>query len=69
MMNVKEYASDVARSVDEILKLCKKLGIEATEDTELSEDEIVLLDNELVSIEEEEPVNEEFMEKVELEDN
>ena len=68
MMNVKEYASDVARSVDEILKLCKKLGIEATEDTELSEDEIVLLDNELVSIEEEEPVNEEFMEKVELED-
>ena len=33
MMNVKEYASDVARSVDEILKLCKKLGIEATEDT------------------------------------
>ena len=68
MMNVKEYASDVVRSVDEILKLCKKLGIEATEDTELSEDEIVLLDNELVSIEEEEPVNEEFMEKVELED-
>ena len=68
MMNVKEYASDVARSVDEILKLCKKLGIEATEDTELSEDEIVLLDNELVNIEEEEPVNEEFMEKVELED-
>ena len=68
MMNVKEYASDVVRSVDEILKLCKKLGIEATEDTELSEDEIVLLDNELVNIEEEEPVNEEFMEKVELED-
>ena len=68
MMNVKENASDVARSVDEILKLCKKLGIEATEDTELSEDEIVLLDNELVNIEEEEPVNEEFMEKVELED-
>ena len=68
MMNVKEYASDVTRSVDEILKLCKKLGIEATEDTELSEDEIVLLDNELVNIEEEEPVNEEFMEKVELED-
>ena len=27
MMNVKEYASDVARSVDEILKLCKKLGL------------------------------------------
>ena len=65
MMNVKEYASDVTRSVDEILKLCKKLGIEATEDTELSEDEIVLLDNELVNIEEEEPVSEEFMEKEE----
>lgn len=67
MMNVKEYASDVTRSVDEILKLCKKLGIEATEDTELSEDEIILLDNELANTEEE-PVNEEFMEKVELED-
>ena len=67
MMNVKEYASDVARSVEEILKLCKKLGIAADESTELSEDEIVLLDNELANTEEE-PVNEEFIEKEILED-
>lgn len=48
MMSVAEYAVDVDRSVLEILELCKKLGITASNDEDmLSEDDIILLDNEL----------------------
>ena len=46
MMSVKEYALDVAKSVDEILKKCAELNIEAdSEEYLLSEDDIVELDN------------------------
>ena len=46
MMSVKEYANDTNHSVAEILKKCKELGIEAKSgDDELSEDDIIILDN------------------------
>ena len=45
MMSVKEYALDVNRTVNEILRKCQELGITAEEDYMLTEDEIVELDN------------------------
>ena len=46
MMNVKEYATDTGNSVAEILKKCSELGIPATDaEYELSEDDIIMLDN------------------------
>lgn len=48
MMNVSEYASDVGKEVKEILSLCQKLSISAsTKDDILSDDDIILLDNEI----------------------
>ena len=49
-MNVKEYAVDVEKEVSEILDLCKKLDLNITnEEDMLTEDDIILLDNELTS--------------------
>ncbi len=46
MMSVKEYADDTRASVAEILKKCQELGINVkAADDELSEDDIVMLDN------------------------
>ena len=46
MMNVKEYANDTGHSVAEILKKCKELGIKVQNaEDELSEDDIIILDN------------------------
>ena len=45
MMSVKEYAEDVNRTLNEIIRKCKELGITAEEDYMLTEDEIVELDN------------------------
>ena len=76
MMNVKEYAVDVDKSVEEVLELCKKLGISASlEDDMLSEDDIILLDNELPtedtenesSLEEENDYDDEVVDDDELE--
>ena len=53
MMNVSEYASDVGLSVKEILDLCQKLEINITsEEDMLSDDDIIMLDNEIASFEE-----------------
>ena len=50
MMSIEEYALDVNKSVSEILKLCKKLGINAKDSNDmLSEDDIILLDNEIAN--------------------
>lgn len=73
MMNVKDYAVDVDKTVEDILKLCKKLSINVvSESDDLSEDDIIMLDNEIANgtndTVEDEPVNEEFEAKVELED-
>lgn len=51
MMSVKEYASDVNLSVGVILKLCDKLGISASsEDDMLDDDGIIMLDNEVANL-------------------
>ena len=48
MMSVYEYASDMNKTVSEILNLCKNLGIKVNgEDDLLSDDDIILLDNEI----------------------
>jgi len=52
MMTVYEYASDMNKTVDEILNLCKKLDISVNnQDDELSDDDIILLDNEIENTE------------------
>ena len=48
MMSILEYANDVDKSIDYIFDLCKKLNIKAShEDDMLSDDDIILLDNEI----------------------
>ena len=50
MMNVSEYASDVGKTVSEILKLCQRLNIEVSNDEDmLSDDDIIMLDNEIAN--------------------
>ena len=54
MMNVSEYASDVGKTVSEILKLCQRLNIEVSNDKDmLSDDDIIMLDNEIANSNEE----------------
>ena len=49
-MNILEYAEDVLKDVQEIIDLCKELGINKTkEDDFLTDEEITILDNELDS--------------------
>ena len=53
-MNVTEYASDVGKTVSEILKLCQRLNIEVSNDEDmLSDDDIIMLDNEIANSNEE----------------
>ena len=48
MMSVSEYASDVDKKVEYIFQLCKNLNINVShEDDMLSDDDIILLDNEI----------------------
>ena len=57
MMTVEEYASDMNKSIKEIMDLCNRLDISVNNaDDMLSDDDIILLDNEIEnnsSIEEE----------------
>ena len=46
-MNIKDYANDVNLSVAEILKKCEELGIKANANSELTDDDIIILDNTL----------------------
>ncbi len=65
MMSVFEYAMDVERTVEEILKKCKELQIDATnEEDMLDEDAITELDNVLAQ----EPNEEDYDEIDEIED-
>ena len=51
MMSVSEYASDVGKTVKDILNLCNKLGLSVTNEDDMLDDEaIILLDNELDSV-------------------
>ena len=59
MMNVSEYANDVGKKVSEILKLCQTLDIKVSnEEDMLSDDDIIMLDNEIANMNEEEEVEE-----------
>lgn len=81
MMSVKDYANDVNLSVAEILKKCSEMQIEVKSgDDELSEDDIIILDNaislistdEEASYEEEDAIDEvvdEIMEQSDIKSN
>jgi translation initiation factor IF-2 len=72
MMSVIEYANDVNRTLEEIFRLCDRLGIKyENENSMLTEDDIVLLDGETANMEDEavdevtdEEVLEERVEKI-----
>lgn len=69
MMSVFEYAIDVEKSVEEILKKCKELNISATSEEDiLDEDAITELDNVLANETVEEEIDDELEELDELED-
>ena len=62
MMNVSEYAVDVEKEVKEILSLCKKLNINVSSSEDmLSDDDIIMLDNEIANMTDDE-VEEEIIE-------
>ena len=62
MMSILEYAQDVNKSVEEIFRLCDRLGIKYDdENTDLSEDDIVLLDGEVGNEEEIEEIDTEIV--------
>lgn len=67
-MTVEEYSLDTNRSIEEILKKCKELGINASnKDNFLEDDDIIYLDNELVN-NEENLLSEELESKYDFED-
>lgn len=70
MMSILDYALDVNKTSEEIIKLCNKLGIKVQDENyELNEDEIVLLDNEIQDgnvssdIENEEEYDDEYLDQ------
>ena len=65
-MSILEYALDVNKNVDEIINLCKKLNLKhESEDDILTDDEIILLDNEIDSLKENENPDYEIDEELE----
>ena len=67
-MTVEEYSLDTNRSIEEILKKCKELGVNASnKDDFLEDDDIIYLDNELVN-NEENLLSEELESKYDFED-
>ncbi len=74
MMSVLEYANDLGINVNLVLSKCKTLGISVSNENDyLSEDDVIILDNELAlnntdKVEEESYLSEELEEKYELED-
>ena len=69
MMSVKEYALELNKNVEFILSKCKELNINVTsEDDELSEEDIIVLDNLVGTLSNESNLTEELEDKFELED-
>ena len=69
MMSVSEYAKDVDKSVEYIFDLCKKLNITANqEDDILSDDDIILLDNEIANMSDDDVQEEKEIESFEEEE-
>ena len=69
MMSSLEYASDVNKSVEDILKLCDRLVIKYDdENTDLSEDDIVFLDGEIENGEDTDEEINDYTEEEEIEE-
>lgn len=69
MMNVSEYASDVGKEVKDILSLCKKLSISVENaDDMLSDDDIIMLDNEIATLEDSSEIEETEVSEEDMED-
>ena len=71
MMSILEYAIDVNKNIEDILALCDKLSIEYNDENDmLTEDDIILLDNEIQDSEDyiTEDIDEELKVEQELED-
>ena len=67
MMSLQEYREELGKTKEEIVKLCKKLNINASNDDDmLSEDDIIMLDNELANEEEKDKAEfkEEYAEEI-----
>ena len=65
MMSVLEYADDVNKTVEEILKKCKELNIKVSGADDLLDDEaITLLDNEIENIDESLELDEESLDDI-----
>ena len=65
-MSILEYALDVNKEVSEIISLCESLNInKKNEEDILTDDEIILLDNELDSLKENENPDYEIDEELE----
>ena len=66
MMSVEEYALDVNKTVEEILKYCKQLGIEANSKEDMLDDEAITeLDSEIANDITEEELEDELEDRVE----
>ena len=60
MMSVKDYATDTGYSIAEVLKKCTELGIDVKDkDSDLEEDDIIILDNAMSLIDEVETIEDE----------
>ena len=69
MMSLLDYANDVGKSLEEIMALCDRLGIEYTDEESLLDDvSITILDNSLEDLTEEETLNTEEQEERRLEE-
>jgi len=65
MMSVLEYAEDMKLSVEQILNRCNQLGINVCKAEDLlSEDDIVLLDNNIEDLTQDEEITDEDVEKI-----
>ena len=60
MMSILEYSMDVNKTVEEILELCKRLKLQySNQEDLLTEDDIILLDNELSNLDDDNSFSEE----------
>ena len=68
MMSVEEYALDTNSTVSNVLEICKRINIKASSKEDmLSEDDIIILDNELANMENEEQQDDTYVDDDELE--
>ena len=72
MMSVLEYANELGIDTSKVLKKCSSLGINVNNENDiLSEDDVIILDNEFSSVETDDNslLSEDLQEKYDLEGN